>query len=82
MSDEHLKNLYEKGEIKPDSTIRKFRILCQEGSRQVTRQIVHQRADASRPRMGLTSWSGEKPHKADVSIAKNYLQPQEIEANS
>ncbi|MCH8922982.1 MAG: virulence RhuM family protein [Planctomycetes bacterium] len=193
---EHLKNLYGEGEIEPDSTIRKFRIVRQEGSRQVTRQIdhyhldailsvgyrvrshrgmqfriwaterlreylvkgfamddarlkaaggglyfeellarirdirsservfwrkvldiyatsidydpaveasslffktvqnkmhwaahgqtaaeiVHQRTDASRPHMGLTSWSGERPHKADVSIAKNYLQPQEIEA--
>ena len=30
--------------------------------------------------MGLTSWSGEKPRKTDVTIAKNYLRAEEIEA--
>ncbi|MFT5527970.1 MAG: hypothetical protein ACI9HK_005956 [Pirellulaceae bacterium] len=45
-------------------------------------EIVHKRTDASQPNMGLTSWSGEKPRKADVTIAKNYLQAKEIEALS
>jgi hypothetical protein len=43
-------------------------------------EIVHERADASRPRMGLTSWSGDRLREADVSIAKNYLNQEEIEA--
>jgi len=43
-------------------------------------EIVHQRADASQPNMGLTSFSGEKLRKTDVAIAKNYLQAEEIEA--
>jgi hypothetical protein len=43
-------------------------------------EIVHRRTDASQPNMGLTSWSGDKPRKTDVSIAKNYLQADEIEA--
>ena len=43
-------------------------------------EIVHKRTDASKPHLGLTSWSGEKPRKTDVSIAKNYLQEDEIEA--
>jgi len=43
-------------------------------------EIVHKRTDASQPNMGLTSWSGGKPRKTDVSIAKNYLQADEIEA--
>jgi hypothetical protein len=43
-------------------------------------EIVHKRTDASRPNMGLTSWSGSNPHKAAASIAKNYLQAEEIEA--
>lgn len=43
-------------------------------------EIVHKRADASQPNMGLTSWSAEKPRKTDVAIAKNYLQAEEIEA--
>lgn len=42
-------------------------------------EIVHLRSDASKPGMGLTSWSGDKPRKADASIAKNYLNQDEIE---
>ncbi len=43
-------------------------------------EIVHKRADAAQPNMGLTSWSGEQPRKADTSIAKNYLDQDEIES--
>jgi hypothetical protein len=46
-------------------------------------EIVRQRADASQPHMGLTSWKNA-PHgavrKADVTVAKNYLQKEELEA--
>ncbi len=30
--------------------------------------------------MGLTSWTGEVPRKAEVAIAKNYLAVDELEA--
>ena len=43
-------------------------------------EIVHQRTDASQPNMGLASWNGGKLRKADISIAKNYLNQEEIEA--
>ncbi len=43
-------------------------------------EIVHKRTDPSQPNMGLTSWSGDRLRKADVSIAKNYLNQEEIEA--
>ena len=43
-------------------------------------EIVHRRSDAAQPNMGLKTWSGSKPRKADVSIAKNYLAADEIEA--
>jgi hypothetical protein len=43
-------------------------------------EIVAMRADASRPNMGLTSWTGEVPRKADAVVAKNYLGADEIEA--
>ncbi len=42
-------------------------------------EIVHQRADASKPNMGLTSWLGGKPHKVDAEIAKNYLTIEELD---
>jgi hypothetical protein len=46
-------------------------------------EIVRQRADASRPHMGLTSWKNSPRgpvRKADVAVAKNYLQQEELEA--
>src|SRR3990167_2695626 len=42
-------------------------------------EIVHARADASRPNMGMTNWLGEKPRKDEAAIAKNYLAPEELD---
>lgn len=42
-------------------------------------ELIAERADASRPNMGLTSWKGAKVRKGDVTIAKNYLNTNEIE---
>ncbi len=43
-------------------------------------EVVKARADASRPHMGLSAWSGSAPRKQDVGIAKNYLDADELEA--
>jgi hypothetical protein len=43
-------------------------------------EVVAERADATRPNMGLTAWAGEMPRKADVAVAKNYLGAEELEA--
>ena len=43
-------------------------------------EIIATRADASKPNMGLTSWAGNRPRKADIGVAKNYLGKDEIEA--
>lgn len=45
---------------------------------QTAAEVVHRRADANQPNMGLTSWNGTKIRKADISIAKNYLTEEEI----
>lgn len=42
----HLKEVYESGEIQPEATIRKFRIVQQEGSRQVARDVDFYNLDA------------------------------------
>jgi len=42
---EHIKNIYKTGELGQKSTIRKFRIVRQEGNRQVTRNIEHYNLD-------------------------------------
>lgn len=42
-------------------------------------ELIHERADAQKPNMGLTSWKGPKVRTGDVTIAKNYLNAQELE---
>jgi len=41
-------------------------------------ELIAERADASRPNMGLTAWKGAKVRKGDVTVAKNYLNATEI----
>jgi hypothetical protein len=43
-------------------------------------EVIAARADATKPNMGLTSWTGAAPRKADVAIAKNYLAADELDA--
>jgi len=42
-------------------------------------ELIQSRADHSQPNMGLTSWKAGEVRKADVVIAKNYLNEQEID---
>jgi hypothetical protein len=42
---EHLKNIYEEGELDPVATIRKFRIVQTEGGRQVAREVDYYSLD-------------------------------------
>jgi len=41
-------------------------------------EVIHGRADASKPYMGLTTWAGSAPRKMDAEIAKNYLDEKEL----
>lgn len=43
---EHLKNVYSDGELNPDATIRKFRIVAREGARDIERLVDHYNLDA------------------------------------
>src|SRR5580765_3707812 len=43
---EHLRGIYEDGELSPPATIRKFRIVQTEGNRQVERQVDHYHLNA------------------------------------
>jgi len=42
-------------------------------------ELQYIRADATQPHMGLTTWAGSAPQKADVTVAKNYLNDKEID---
>ena len=41
-------------------------------------EVIYQRADASKPFMGLKTFKGEMPVLSDVKIAKNYLNEDEL----
>jgi len=41
-------------------------------------EVIYERADADKPFMGLTTFSGELPVMKDVDIAKNYLTEDEL----
>lgn len=41
-------------------------------------ELIAARADATLPDMGLTSFAGDKPRKADTTVAKNYLYESEL----
>jgi len=43
-------------------------------------EIIHSRADAEKTHMGLTNYRGAKVRKQDVTIAKNYLNENELAA--
>jgi hypothetical protein len=47
---------------------------------QTAAEIIHSRADAKKPNMGLTSYRGAKVRKQDVTVAKNYLNEDELAA--
>ena len=41
-------------------------------------ELIHIRANASQPHMGLTSFKGEEVRRSDVTVAKNYLVQDEV----
>lgn len=41
-------------------------------------ELIYQRADATQPNMGLTTFKGTEVRKGDISTAKNYLTEPEI----
>jgi hypothetical protein len=42
-------------------------------------EVIVRRADSTQRNMGLTTWTGTRPRRDDVGIAKNYLTHEEIE---
>ena len=66
---EHIKKIYSDSELEEDSTIRNFRIVQTEGSRQVTRDTKH---------YNLQMIIAVGFMKSDVTVAKNYLSQDEM----
>ena len=89
---EHIKHILEEGELIEEATVRKFRTVQMEGSRQVSREISHYNLDmiiaigyrvrtpvGTQFRRWATARSGDFPVLKDVGIAKNYLNEQELQ---
>lgn len=45
---------------------------------QTAAEVIADRADAAKPNMGMMTWPSSRPRKADVAVAKNYLNEQEL----
>jgi hypothetical protein len=43
-------------------------------------ELIAERADSTKPNMGLTTWRGTKVRKEDTVVAKNYLTEDELQA--
>jgi len=41
-------------------------------------EVIYQRADSDKPFMGLTVFPGEQPTSKDITVAKNYLNEEEL----
>ncbi len=68
---------------KAEETLEFFRIVQNKlhfaVSGKTAAELIAERADASQSNMGLTSWKGALVRKGDVTIAKNYLNQDEVE---
>lgn len=47
---------------------------------QTAAEVIHSRADAGKPNMGLTSFKEHRIRMSDVVVAKNYLTEEELQA--
>lgn len=45
---------------------------------QTAAELIHRRADADKPGMGMLTWAGDQPRKSDAGVAKNYLNEEEV----
>jgi len=45
---------------------------------QTAAEVIYNRIDAAKPYLGLTTFKGEQPTKKEITIAKNYLNAQEM----
>lgn len=67
---EHIKHIFEEGELEGNSVVRNFRTTAAE--------VIYERADAQKPFMGLRVFAGKFPAAKDISVAKNYLDEDEL----
>lgn len=67
---------------KSEATIEFFKIVQNKfhyaANEMTAAEVIYERADSTKPFMGLKTFTGEMPRKKDVKIAKNYLDENEL----
>ncbi|NCB46111.1 MAG: hypothetical protein BWY02_02256 [bacterium ADurb.Bin157] len=76
----HLKNVFESGELDEKVVSSILEHTTQHGAIEgkTAAELIESRSNPDKPNMGLTSWRGSIVRKHDVSIAKNYLNDEEM----
>lgn len=78
----HINNIFDEGELTKEATVKKYLTVQNKlhfaVSNKTAAEIIYSRADAEKDFMGLTSFKGKLPIKSDVSIAKNFLDNDEL----
>nr|VFJ60875.1 MAG: Uncharacterized conserved protein [Candidatus Kentron sp. DK] len=46
---------------------------------QTAAEVIHRRADAAQPHMGMTHWMGSRITRGEAEVAKNYLTAEELD---
>lgn len=46
---------------------------------QTAAEVIHHRAAAPKQNMGMTNWIGTRPNREEAAVAKNYLNPEELD---
>lgn len=78
----HLKNIFKTSELAENAVTEDFSVTAADGKNyKTTAELIMNRADSKKERMGLTTWKNApsgKIVKTDVVVAKNYLNEKEI----
>lgn len=69
-------------DAKADATVEFFKVVQNKlhyaAHGRTAAEVIALRADATQPNMGLTTFAGQRPVKAEISVAKNYLSDTEL----
>ena len=71
---EHIKNIYQEGELHPDPTIRKFRIVQKEGQREIERLVEFYNLVFITPVKFPMNWLSQRRKRSMKSIISGELK--------
>ena len=82
---EHIKNIFDEGELDKNSVVRKFRTTASDGKNYEVNYYnldmiisLGYHVDSDKPFAGMTNFKGKQPTQAEAMVAKNYLSQKEL----